>query len=65
MKPTWESVRFRLVVEPEDNPELGLPERVTTRRGACIKGDRWDREYELKGGLRAIKHFLKEEGYIE
>ena len=70
-KPSWDSVRFRIVVEPEDNPQLGLPETVTTRRGICIKGDfsqvDWDREveYEFKGGLRAIRHFLEKGGYIE
>ena len=61
------SKNYRVFIElhPEDNPELGLPAPIKTKRGICIKGEYskidWDKmvEYEVQGGLRAIEHHLK------
>jgi len=58
---------YRVYIElhPEDNPELGLPDKISTRRGICIKGEYgkidWDKmvEHEVKTGLRAIEHFVE------
>jgi hypothetical protein len=72
----WEdvTVRMKLEVRPEDNPELGLPEKVTTRRGITLCGPIENIQkmtmddvmaLEMKGGMRALEYFLRQAGYIE
>jgi len=70
-----------LSVEPDMNPDLGLPEKVATRRGitmcnpishqplppmpATLDLLAEHMQLELQGGLRAMKHLLQENGYVE
>jgi hypothetical protein len=66
-------IRLTLEVRPEDNPSVGLPEPLATRRGITICGpmDAYKQMtqeeilgLELRGGLRALKYRLQQDGYV-
>ena len=74
-KPTFEKLYIEMTfsIDPVSNPELGLKEVLTTRRGiSChrtapvtFKDMVGIMSLELDVSLRALKHFLSMHGYIE
>lgn len=70
-------IRMELSIKAEDNPRLGLPDELRTRRGITVCGPISAQQpadfdhlvrlmtLEMRGGLRALKHRLQEDGYVE
>lgn len=70
-------IDMRLEVSPAMNPELGMAETLTTRRGIACRPHNMGTStnpfdqmvemmtWELRGGLRALKHRLMMDGYVE
>ena len=59
-------IRMKLELLPEDNPSLGLPDKISTRRGITVCGPIKDQpdwkdalQLELEGGVRALEHFVE------
>ena len=69
----WEEVQVEMTlsVDPERNPQLDLPERLTTRRGfACGPRGRYLTNddflaLELQVAMRGLRHALERGGYLE